>query len=793
MNSYWKWFYFCTVVVLSTEACNRKPQGANGERTPADDRFQILIDGNPTTYIPGQQYNVSISAAGKHKFTSFTLVVESESLNSDMFGHFEIVDSADTKFSMGCQNLVENTNSNAKSHIVVAWIAPTNPNSSCVLIKAGVLQHRNVWFVDDGFLTKRICPEEIDEVNSQTPPVNPCCACDEARYEIIIERKWTRNTHAKDFPAETWRTRFSTVIGASHTFEYRFWEYGTRATPGLRELAEHGATQALEDEIKENISNENIRTIIKAPGINYHVNIVGTTIANVRMDAKHHLISLVTKIIPSPDWILGISGLELCLINCTWVERKTLNLYPWDIGTDAGPSYMSPDQPQVPADVTRRITSTFPSDERSPFYDDLGIPMKPLATLHVIRKRIYERNCDTEEDTSLECVTHPWNNWSNCSSRCGSGTQNRTRFYKDHRLAERFNCNVELNQTQDCVGEQCGDVTDDQFTEDSNAECELTSWSYWSGCSKSCGKGISTRTRDYINSFAREKCQNNSPVKLKQVRDCEENLCGGSLTAKTQSNMNSNIDEYDSTEDNSYGEKYNRFSKNKQTSNINTGYDRKTTNRGRAYERNRLENDRVKEDFAEKENTYENDRLVGNVERPNLFNREPYSENQNENTNKMYNRKYFDEIEQNKKNRYENYNVPRYNNQPYQNVVQNRNQQNRNNEDNFDNERKHGIDRTVSGSDVNEYMVVQEYCLEKPTPYCKECKKSKVIVSNYWFYDAEDRQCKLFTADNCDENKNKFRTLESCEATCNTPIENFEESQQEEQNSNSWNSNGRQW
>lgn len=42
---------------------------------------------------------------------------------------------------------------------------------------------------------------------------------------------------------------------------------------------------------------------------------------------------------PSPDWIVGVSGLELCRRNCSWVEYKVLNLYPWDAGTDSGITY----------------------------------------------------------------------------------------------------------------------------------------------------------------------------------------------------------------------------------------------------------------------------------------------------------------------------------------------------------------------------------------------------------------------------------------------------------------------
>lgn len=43
---------------------------------------------------------------------------------------------------------------------------------------------------------------------------------------------------------------------------------------------------------------------------------------------------------PSPDWILGVSGLNLCLANCTWQENHVVDLLPYDAGTDSGISYM---------------------------------------------------------------------------------------------------------------------------------------------------------------------------------------------------------------------------------------------------------------------------------------------------------------------------------------------------------------------------------------------------------------------------------------------------------------------
>lgn len=49
--------------------------------------------------------------------------------------------------------------------------------------------------------------------------------------------------------------------------------------------------------------------------------------------------SVVTSIIPSPDWFVGVSGYELCTKECSWIESAEYNLYPWDAGTDDGITY----------------------------------------------------------------------------------------------------------------------------------------------------------------------------------------------------------------------------------------------------------------------------------------------------------------------------------------------------------------------------------------------------------------------------------------------------------------------
>lgn len=73
-------------------------------------------------------------------------------------------------------------------------------------------------------------------------------------FQVTFEGLWSRNTHPKDFPSNGWLTRFSDVIGASHTKNYTFWNYGEYASEGLRQVAENGNTRMLESELKAKVN-----------------------------------------------------------------------------------------------------------------------------------------------------------------------------------------------------------------------------------------------------------------------------------------------------------------------------------------------------------------------------------------------------------------------------------------------------------------------------------------------------------------------------------------------------------
>lgn len=406
--------------------------------------------------------------------------------------------------------------------------------------------------------------------------LSECSACHEAKYELTIERLWSKHTHPKDFPIG-WDTKFGDVIGASHINDFRVWSYGEHASDGMANLAKHGTIEDLESELKE--KGGDIRTIIKARGIAYP-DVYGKTYAVFRVDPTHHLISLASMIYPSPDWFIGVSALELCLSNGSWIEQKEMNLYPYDAGVDNGPSYTSPDQPTKPQEAIRRIKPNQPNDIRSPFHDTESKSMKPMAKLIITLQRLYENNCNEKEeeeeesendegdnersggvsrgsgrdrdrdddnnqlnDVETNCETTEWIYSSPCDC---NGQRKKERRYKNPAKSTakwlEVNCKKELWRFEDCTdtGDDCN-KQDDTIDIENNAsqlsrsDCRLTEWTEFSECSKTCGKGEQSSTRDYVNKKLRKDCEKAFPSdNLAETRTCVGQDCSGDIGDETR-------------------------------------------------------------------------------------------------------------------------------------------------------------------------------------------------------------------------------------------------------------------
>ncbi|KAI4580871.1 hypothetical protein MJG53_010413 [Ovis ammon polii x Ovis aries] len=149
--------------------------------------------------------------------------------------------------------------------------------------------------------------------------------------------------------------------------------------------------------------------------------------------------------------------------------------------------------------------------------------------------------CMMPECHTIPCLLSLWSEWSDCSVTCGKGMRTRQRMLKS--LAELGDCNEELEQVEKCMLPECQACVE-MFKEQLSIQtlfqtrdtlmpicvlpaidCELTEWSQWSECNKSCGKGHMIRTRmiQMEPQFGGAPCPETVQRKKCRIRKCLRN------------------------------------------------------------------------------------------------------------------------------------------------------------------------------------------------------------------------------------------------------------------------------
>lgn len=180
---------------------------------------------------------------------------------------------------------------------------------------------------------------------------------DQATYRVTFDATWSATTHPDDFPSNA---HFSSLIGATHNQNVRFWVEGGLASAGIEQMAETGGTSLLNSEIVDAIAADTAD--IELNGVT--ISSPGSTSFIFTVKETHPLVTLVTMLAPSPDWFVGVDS--LCMYHADgWVDNLTVDLYPFDSGTDSGTTYTSPNADTQPRQfIYRLIDEPFQIDYR---------------------------------------------------------------------------------------------------------------------------------------------------------------------------------------------------------------------------------------------------------------------------------------------------------------------------------------------------------------------------------------------------------------------------------------------
>ena len=98
---------------------------------------------------------------------------------------------------------------------------------------------------------------------------------------------------------------------------------------------------------------------------------------------------MASRLIPSPDWFVGLDSLDLCR-GGDWLDQLSVDLDPHDAGTDRGLTFTSPNWVQDPAKPISRINSSYPSHQACSFYYPNITKLPTIARVFISKQVWYE-------------------------------------------------------------------------------------------------------------------------------------------------------------------------------------------------------------------------------------------------------------------------------------------------------------------------------------------------------------------------------------------------------------------
>ncbi|KAM9795609.1 spondin-2b [Neosynchiropus ocellatus] len=298
-----------------------------------------------------------------------------------------------------------------------------------------------------------------------------CTASEPATYSLTFTGKWTKAAFPKQYPVYRPPAQWSTLIGVTHSSDYHMWQRNEFASNGVRDFTERGEAWTLMEEVEADGERiQSVSGIFSAPAL-----VGGTGQMNTEFEvvARHSFLSFLVRLVPSPDWFVGVDSINLC-DGDGWKDSLTLELFPYDAGTDSGFTFSSPNFATIPQDKITQITSSFPSHPANSFYYPRlkHLPAIAKVTLTKIKKtnQIFSLPMEVTQsnllptgneiedkliNTPLDCEVSVWSPWGLCKGKCGdSGAQHRTRYVLLHPANNGAACPL-LEQERKCFPDNC--------------------------------------------------------------------------------------------------------------------------------------------------------------------------------------------------------------------------------------------------------------------------------------------------------------------------------------------------
>jgi len=176
-----------------------------------------------------------------------------------------------------------------------------------------------------------------------------------AIYDIVFTSNWEAHGTLPE------NAHFTELVGATHNNNVIFFEMGTQVSAGVELIAELGVNSTFRDtDVADAINSNNANQYIKGPSLFFNGTGRIITISDVVVSPDYPLISLISMIAPSPDWIIAINSLSLIDSGGLWIPQLSIDLYPYDAGTEEGSGYSINNNPTTPQETITSLQNISP-------------------------------------------------------------------------------------------------------------------------------------------------------------------------------------------------------------------------------------------------------------------------------------------------------------------------------------------------------------------------------------------------------------------------------------------------
>ena len=172
-----------------------------------------------------------------------------------------------------------------------------------------------------------------------------------ATYDINFTSTWNTSDHGT-LPSNA---HWSNLVGANHNSDITFLELGGTATVGIENVAEAGSNTIFNSEVQTSINAGDAEQWLQEPFSPFAA-ISSATLSDVIVSEDYPLLTLVSMIAPSPDWIIAINSLNLWDTSLNqWKDTFTVDLFPYDAGTENGFGYSGSNAATNPRGVITNV------------------------------------------------------------------------------------------------------------------------------------------------------------------------------------------------------------------------------------------------------------------------------------------------------------------------------------------------------------------------------------------------------------------------------------------------------